>query len=329
METRKLQEVGGGTYTVSVPREWARGHRLDAGSELHLYTHLDGSLVVRVSRKDGGDLASTRITVDGRDPAAAERALRAAHAAGFDATTLVARESFADEGIRAVRSAVRNPVGMEIVDESDVSIRQSLVQLQFVALSAHREATAALVDGDGDGGALERRRRHGDEAGRLCGMISRHFNRSLTSFEEVDRLGITRPTLFDYHATAGQLEGVAVRAVGVARAAERPTEPLPDGIAEDVRVAADAAGKAVEEATAAVLARSGVDAAHAALDGRDEALAGIEAIDRGLIDGAPSDGSTAGMYVLGGALRDLARTAEHGGAIAEVAMRAATRDEDR
>ena len=47
METRKIQQVGGGTYTVSIPAQWAKEHDIEATSTAYLYTYRDGSLVVR------------------------------------------------------------------------------------------------------------------------------------------------------------------------------------------------------------------------------------------------------------------------------------------
>jgi phosphate uptake regulator len=44
METRKLQRVGGGSFTVSVPKEWATEHQLEPRTEVHLYTHRDATV---------------------------------------------------------------------------------------------------------------------------------------------------------------------------------------------------------------------------------------------------------------------------------------------
>jgi phosphate uptake regulator len=61
METRKLQRVGGGIFTVSVPKEWATEHQLEPGTEVHLYTHRHGSIVQRSSRRDGGTLSCATV----------------------------------------------------------------------------------------------------------------------------------------------------------------------------------------------------------------------------------------------------------------------------
>ena len=341
METRKLQRVGGGTYTVSIPKGWAVEHGLEAGSEIHLYAHADGSIVVRSAEKDGGELGSIEVAVDG--PGQVARALRAAHAVGYQSVTLRPagyRGSFTDEQRRAARRTKRHLVGTEIVVESadevvlrnlldaaDVSVRQSVVQLQYVALSAHRSATGAFLDGEpADRDRLGER---AEEADRLAEMVTRHLGRSLISMEEVDRLGVDRPALFDYYATARELARVADLAVSIGRAGGDLAGSFPADVAADVEEAATAARQTVEDAATAVIEGVGVDGANETLARYDEARLGVDAVDHALFDGADPafDGSPAEARALTRALDDLARTAEHGGALAEVALRAATRKE--
>jgi phosphate uptake regulator len=341
MQTRKLQQVGGGTYTVSIPKEWANDHQLEAGMELYLATHSDDSIVLRAAEKDVDELAAATVAVDGDEPAPVRRALQAAHAVGFETVTLEPVESFTDEQRRAARSVVRNLVGTDLLvtneteitvqhllDAANVSVRQSVVQLQFTALSIHRSATDALVAADAE--AYERLRGRADEADRLFRMVARHLSRSLVSLEEIDRLGLTRPTLFDYYVTARQLEGVARQGVGVARAARRLSEPLPDPVAENVREAAEAARTVVDDATTAVLDDADEDLTAIALDGHERAVAEIEAVDEALFDEAtaPFDGSTAATVALARALDHLTRTADRGAAVADVAARAAIREDN-
>jgi len=339
MQTRKLQQVGGGTYTVSIPKEWANDHQLEAGMELYLTTHSDDSIVVRAAEKDVDELATATVAVHGDEPALVERALQAAHAVGFETVTLEPAETFTDEQRRAARAVVRNLVGTDLLvtneteitvqhllDAANVSVRQSVVQLQFTALSIHRTATDALVAADAD--AYERLRGRADEADRLFRMVGRHLSRSLVSLEEIDRLGVDRPTLFDYYVTARQLEGVARRGVGVARAARRLPEPLPDPVAENVREAAEAARTVVDDATTAVLDDADEELAAVAVDGHERAVADVEAVDAALFDEAtaPFDGSTAATVALARALDHLTRTADRGAAVADVAARAAVRE---
>lgn len=355
MQTRKLQQVGGGTYTVSIPKDWANDHRLEAGMELCLTTHIDGSIVVRAAEKDVAELGTATVEVTGDDPELVRRALQAANAVGFETVTLLPADSFTHEQCRAARRVVRNLVGTDLLVESaeeltvqhlldaaNVSVRQSVVQLQFTALSVHRQGTDALVDADPE--AYERLRGRADEAQRLFRMVGRHVSRSLISLEEVDRLGLTRATLFEYYMAARQLEGVAREGVGLARAARRLPDGLPAPVAENVRSAAEAVRGVVDDATTAVLDDADSGLPDLALDGRDAAVADVDAIDRALLDGetapfagqaspstaetAQSDAATASVVALARGLDHLTRTADRGAAIADVAIQAEIRTEN-
>jgi phosphate uptake regulator len=335
MEQRKLQEVGGGTYTVSVPKEWAEAQSLSAGSTVHLDTHVDGSLLVRTERTDGDGATAARVEVDGRDAAAVRTELAGAHAAGFDTVTVEGAEPFTEDERHAVTEATRGLIGLETVEEgersvtvrnlldaSEFSVRQSVVQLQFVALSALRRATSALVAGEAD--TVEQLRERAAEAERLWDVISRRFNRSLSSFEELDQLGLTRPELFDYHATADELGEIADGSVGVARMAASISGRLPADVAEAVRELSGTVLAVAEDAVTAALAddRAG---AHDVLDRCDGVATEVDALDRRLSEGELMEDCPADRTALLRALDALARILGNVRDIAAVAVRSARR----
>jgi phosphate uptake regulator len=352
METRKLQQVGGGTFTVSIPKDWATDHDLEAGAEIHLYTHTDGSVVVRSAERDGGHLDAVRVELDA-DATAPERAtrpLRAAQGVGFESVTLVHPDGFDDDQRRAVRSFVADVVGAEVVveredelrvqnmlDAGDVSIRQSAVQLAYVARSVHDEGTTALVDAeDGTHERLADRRR---EADRLFGMVARHCNRSLVSFAAVDRLGVGRADLFDYYETARQLRGVAAAGVRLARIGDLLSAPPAAGVADVLGETAETARGIVDDAANAVLNGADAETAHAALDRGAALREDTDAIEAALLaDTAENEAlptreelsrtSRADAVGVARALSPRARTAEHGEEIARVALTAEARGRD-
>jgi phosphate uptake regulator len=334
METRKLQKVGGSTYSVSLPKEWATDHHLEAGMPIHLYPHTDGSLVVRSAAQDGEPLSATTVSLPAADADAVARTLRAAYAVGYDTITLVAPEGTeltADER-RAARRLVQTMVGMSVVEETgkrivvenlldpaEVSIRQSVIQLQFTALSMHRAAVERVTRrGTDDAAATDPLDERDDEADRLYGMLTRHANRSLVDFEEVDALDVRRSELFDALLVARQLERVADHAVRIGSLADR-MDVVDDGPLAELRPLADAARGIVETATTAALDGS-AELAHEALDRRDRVVDDALALDRALFEHAPPD-----AYALSRVLASLTRTAECGGNVARVALRASVR----
>lgn len=321
--TRKLQKVGGGTFTVSVPKEWARAHDLGAGAEVTLYPHTDGSLVVRGTDPDGTPLGSGTIAVEGRAPAAVERALRAAYAVGFQEVTLTGE--FTDAQRRAASDLVRSLVGLEVtadgptqvtvrsmLDTSEVSVAQSMRRLRFTVVSAHRGATTLLAAGEHAGG-VEGVRQQREEARRLSAMIGRHFGRSLSDLGEADRLEVPRPTLFDYDAAAGHLERIADEAVAMAEVADRAADQ--DGGGDDFADLADDVRALVDDAAGAILSGAGVGAVYELFDRHDAVVDRIEAVRE--------DTPATRKPLLG----SLSRTAARAEDVAAVALRAAARAE--
>jgi phosphate uptake regulator len=342
METRKLQRVGGGTYTVSIPKEWATSRGLEAGTAVNLHTHLDGSIVVRSPEMDRGRVESIDVAV-GDDPQTVRQLLRATQTAGFEQVTLVTDGSFSTDTVRAVRSFVRGFVGAELVDErdgvlvvrslldaADVSVRQSVVQLQFVALSVHGRATDSLTgDTTGDTtGEHEKLRERAAEADRLCEMVSRHLNRTLVSFEELDRLGLDRPALFDYYETAHHLGEVAAEGVTVGGTAARLSDPLSTAASEEFRDLADATRAVVDDASMAVLEQRDTGTICGIHERRETTRGRITDWLDSLHDGDPTPAveTTAEAVAVARSLDALRRTLDHGGAVADVALRSLARE---
>lgn len=323
METRKVQLAGGSTYTVSLPKQWAEEHGVEAGASLLVAPHDDGSLTVRVSDVQDGRTAA-RARVDG-DPA---RTVGALYVAGFDEMTLVGEFDAATR--RALRAAARRYAGLTVAEESerevllrcpldsgDVSVRQSVIQLQFVALSMYREAAGALASADESRAAAVGER--DDEADRLFALVRRQFQRALTDLGEVQAMGASRPALFDYYAVARNLERVADHAEKLAGIAGEAAPPA--NRREAIEDAARRAGGVVEDAASVTLGGGDAATAAKALDDRDDLLADLAALDRALYDAGGED-----AYRLGVAVDSITRVAEYGGNVAEVGVQAAARE---
>ncbi|QIB77623.1 phosphate uptake regulator PhoU [Haloferax volcanii] len=345
METRKIQQVSNGTFTVSLPREWADGEGITAGTVVNLHTHLDGMLVIQAPECE--DDASMQFTVtvdggdgdgdggDGGDDSAGdglEQTLRAAYAAGSKQVVVEADGTFDAEQRQAVRRVARNLVGVTITEESDasvtvrnvldaneVSIRQSVRQLQFVAVSMHRDATAALTGAAPLDGFAER----DDRADRLFAMVDRHFTRGLDRLDEVDALGETRPELFRLHTAARELERVADQAERIAAVASAVPDPLPPAVADEVSELAEVVPEALDDAVQVALDGEDPDAAREALSARDRVREGVGKVERRLFEEADPDVDVDHRFAH--ALHALERTAEHVGNVAEVGLRTAVR----
>jgi len=325
METRKVQLVGGGTYTISLPIDWADGQDLEAGELLYLYSHTDGSLVVRRNEKNQNELTTVEVVVPDSDGSTIEQLLTAAYSAGFERITLDAESTFTAEQRRAINTLSREFTGLEIAEESDsqitvrvllnaseVSVRQSVIQLRFIALSMHEAAIAALVGNEAELDYIPQR---DDEADRVFRLIARHFNRSLMTFAELDQLGLTRREVFAYYLTARQLERVADHAVRIARITKQYDDGMDETLRREISSLGADARELVERATNAVINDVSQLQIHAVLDLCDDVLADAAVIEETL-DGE----QTLEAFVVIRALDSVVRTVRLGKNIAECAL---------
>ena len=317
METRTVQSVGGGTVTVSLPKDWARRHGLTAGTEVALYTHADGSVVVRSAAADGAHLDAVELDIDGANPVRAAAVVRAAHAAGFESVTL--RGDVTDDHRRTVRDAAGGLPGATVagegpeevvvrtlLDAADVSVRQSLDRGRFLATSSLERAAEGL---DGDAVDADALRERAAQADRLRALCERHARRSLVSFGEVDDLGVSRRGLADAAAATTALSRAARAGARLAAVSGVVDEPP----AATAPLARDAASLVDDAATAAL----------AGGDGAGDALAGVHAARDDVA--SLRERSVTGVALAG----PLAVAVATGEDLARVALRARVREAGR
>jgi phosphate uptake regulator len=330
MQTRKAQLTGGSTYTVSLPKEWAKGVDLETGDTLRLYTR-ERSLIVEPTATET-DPWTVSVDVDEVPADQVRRILHALYTAGFDRITLTASTGFGSNR-RVITTTARRFIGLEtlestdtritlqsLLDSSTVSIDESAVQLERVALSMHEDAVTALLEGDGV--AADEIVDRDDQVDRLYAMISRHHQRSIESLQETDVLTLTPAELHDYQTTARQLERVADHAVKLATLTSRFETPPTEDFADAIREHAATARAVVEQAASTIIGDAEIDTAHAALDDRDAVIADLEALERRLHE-ADVDES----HLVALAIDSVARTAEYGANIAETSLQAAARND--
>lgn len=330
METRKIQQVGGGTYTVSIPVQWANDHGIEAGITAYLYTHRDGSLVVRWNEKEHSELATTDIELDDTAPEVAERMLVAAYSAGFKKIQLRNSEGLSSAQRRAIDTCTRGLTGVEITEESthhvtveglldasDVSIRQSTIQLQYITLSMYESSLDFFA---GESTESEHIITRDDEADRIFHLITRHFNRSLLDLAELDQLGITRPHLFEYYVMSRQLERIADHAAKIARCVQRTEYTVSEELVTESTAIGESARQVVEDASGAVINGETPRMAHSALEDCEHVVQAARNLDRSLHDRPPKE-----AYVSTRVLDSIIRTAEYGGNIAEIGLRTSLR----
>lgn len=331
METRKVQLTGGSTYTISLPKQWADEHSIDAGRKLYLHPNGDASLVVHAAPPQENETTTAYVTVDEYSENNLRRTVQALYAVGVDEFTLTVSDEFSTSQRRIATGAATDLIGLEALEETesrivfrnllssaDDSVRQSVLQLEYVTIWMHRNAVLAVADADAE--RAERVIERDDEADRLFGLVHRRFQRVLTSMQEVEQLGFDRPMMFDYYTTARQLERVADHAEKIATIALRLENPSAVDSLDELVSLAHQSREIVVDAASVLLGGGSVDQAYAAFTTHDELLDTIEPLDRALHDSSAPD-----TYLLAVVLDTVRRTAEYGGNIAEAMIQASVR----
>lgn len=240
---RKVQLAGGSTFTVSLPKGWARSQSLEPGSKLRLYA-LEDRVVVAPESHRPTDRTVT-VDADGVTADGLQRRVRAAYTAGSDEIRVTATDGLSPEQRQAATQALTGLVGVEVergvdgplvarsmLDADAVSLKQTLRQLRRQALAMYREAIEAVVEDDaGLAASVERRV---VEVEGFVALVGRQFHAALVDVGEVERLETGRATAFRYYRTARALGEVARDAAAIARVTREQSSPPADPLAEAI-----------------------------------------------------------------------------------------------
>lgn len=327
METRKVQVTGGSTYTVSLPKEWARANDVEAGSTVAFYPDAD-TLVL--TPKTSEETVEGTLDIGDLDGDELIRAVMTMYVSGFDVISLVADRITTDQR-RAIRMATQNIVGLEVLEEttdrvviqdlldsSELSIHNAITRMRLIAVSMLEDALAALIEDDDDlaRDVIER----DDDVDRLWYLVSRIFRATLRSPTAAEELGLPREMCFDYHASARQLERIADHAAKIGQISLN-LEAIPDDVVQALRNLHAEADNVINTAMDALFTDESDEATRLANEARGKIL-GIDEearqVDELLRDVDPYQAQNLGLVV-----DSLSRSADYGGNIAETALQKA------
>ncbi|MFA9516644.1 AbrB/MazE/SpoVT family DNA-binding domain-containing protein [Halopenitus sp. H-Gu1] len=317
-ETRTLQQVKGGTYTVSIPREWAEARGVEAGEPIAFHRRPDGSLLVRSTDPADRPLAFTRIVVAGADESDDDsdgtddivRRLRSAYVAGYERIVVepppgdgtkgtTSTASISDGTRRAVRSMARGSIGItldieaddrivlrEVTDAGTAPFAEWIRRLRRLSASTQAEAVESILDGVSEPSAppsLDHVASNREDRTRLVDAITRYVTRALADPDVFDRLGFDCRRLVGYALIAHELDRIADDVValhhGCAHVDLGTCSPSESFVETADRLTEDA-HHALERAVIAVTGSIDANTSTPSHGRSDHAIAAIETRDR-------------------------------------------------
>lgn len=328
MERRKVQVTGGSTFTVSIPKEWAREHGVEAGEEVDFHPD-NGSLLL--TPVEGEESSRGSLDISGLEGEALMRAVMTMYVSGFDVIELTA-DRITSAQRRVIRNATQGLVGLEVLEEtgseviiqdlldsSELSIHNAVRRMRLISLSMLEDAVEALRTHDLDMAAdvIER----DDDVDRLWYVVSRIFRSALRSPRVANEIGVSREDCFDYHSSARQLERIADHAAKISRVTREMDETVPEPVMGSLETLHRDSASIVDTAMDALFAEDPQEATELANAGRTDVTdidGQARSVDEDLRDLEPRQARHLGLIV-----DSLSRSADYGGNIAETALQKA------
>ncbi|MFB6112994.1 MAG: PhoU domain-containing protein [Halodesulfurarchaeum sp.] len=325
MERRKVQVTGGSTYTVSIPKDWARENHVEAGDEIGFHPDSGSLLLTPIT---DADPRAGSLDISDLEGESLVRAVMTMYVSGFDVIELTA-ERITSAQRSLVRDATQGLVGLEVVEEtggtvlirdlldsSELSIQSAVRRMRLIALSMLEDAVVAVRENDDE--VAEDVIERDDDVDRLWYVVSRIFRRTLRSPAMAQEIGISREDCFDFHTSARQLERIADHAVKISRVAIELDGGIPEPVVDSISSLHEESAEAIATAMDAIFESDAEDATRLAntvretvtdIDGR------ARAIDDYLRQLEPEQARHVGLIV-----DSLSRSGDYGGNIAEAAL---------
>ncbi|MEZ5335698.1 MAG: phosphate uptake regulator PhoU [Methanolobus sp.] len=324
METRKVQQTGGSTYIISLPKTWADKVGIKTGTRVTLQPQPDGKLVIDPIH-DAPPVRKIQIDVTGRMGDDLTRDMIAAYLVGSDIIEVKSDRILAEQK-NIIREMCYKLIGPEIIEETakkvviqdllnpdEISIKKSVRRMYLISNSMHIDAIKAIKTMDADL-ALDVDQRD-DDVDRLFLLIAKQFRSILRGARLPDAAETSIDEYHDLRMAASPIERIADHARKIAKVTTTLEEPIPDKIMEMIEKTSEISRKIVEDSIDA-LYNSDVVLANQVIDRVSKLSPMIDKLN-GFILKADSYGS---IVALGTVVDSIDRTADYGSNIAEIAI---------
>lgn len=327
IEIRKVQQTGGSTYIVSLPKQWADKVGIRTGSRLSLSPQPDGKLVIDPIQ-DTPPIRKTQIDVTDRMGEVLIRDIIAAYLVGADILEIKSERMLAEQK-SIIREMCYKLIGPEIIEETgkkvvikdllnpnEISIKKSVRRMFLLSNTMQKDAIRALKTNDKDL-ALDVIQRD-DDVDRLFLLTAKQFRAVLKGTKLPDTSETSIDEYHDLRMAAGPLERIADHAQKIANMAMHMNYAIPDNIMEMIEKASEANRQIVEDAVESLynhdaeLANKVIEREHALkpkINRLDQYILKIE--------------SHEAIVALGIVMDSIERTGDYGANIAEIAINSA------
>jgi len=229
IETRKVQQTGGSSYIISLPKPWIEKNKIEKKDTLGILAQPDGNLLITPKINSEDILKNKEIIADEyNDYNFLFRVLIGTYIMGFSKITLKSSKKFEPFIRDCVINFTQIAIGPEIIEESNTYIvikdllnpkempfDKTIKRMYILAESMHEDAIRALKTEDKS--LAEEIIKRDDDIDRLHWLIGRQSNIVLRDIILSQKMGITLEDANHYQLMSRFLERIADHAVKIAK----------------------------------------------------------------------------------------------------------------
>ena len=220
MEVRNLQRTSGGSYLLSIPKEWVEEIGLGKGSEVGLIRLGPETIMVNLRPIKESKPRSIELEMGEN----IGRRLTAAYLSGYDRVLIRSSEMITAEQKDSIRAASERLTGMEIINETsdrillvnmvvpvDLSIQDVIRRMSQVGCSMLQDSALAVENGDPKlaQNVVDR----DDALDRLYFLVIRLLRRTVDDLTVAERMGVTPAQCLDLRMAASMMEKIGDESV--------------------------------------------------------------------------------------------------------------------
>lgn len=213
---RRLQKIGS-SVLMSLPAEWIKTMGLKKGDILSIENNDDNSITIFPAADRNSQAKEIDIHLLDLSHDKLINQIYGAYLLGYDIIKIVGRTQIDFEDREIIKKAMRNLIGLEIVDEDglnmtiqflldahSLNVSKILKQMSSIVSGTHKDIVNAMKTRDGGIGLLVRGR--DDEVNRQYFLIVRLIRTAMMDRRLASSLDLSNIDILDYRIAANHLE---------------------------------------------------------------------------------------------------------------------------
>jgi len=277
MELRKIQRTRGGTFFVTLPKEWALKNGITRGSVVYTSITSNGRLIIDPRY----DLKPTPLAITIKPSPYLSREIIGKYLLGYDTIRISAKDRITIEQREIVKKTVSRLIGLEIIEENHANIiiqcllqptalpPEKILRREYLISSGMlQDSMSAFLQGDIQLAKSVIAR--DNEVDRLYFLVVRILRTIIQNPQLSEKLEVYPIDCLDYRLTASLVESVGDQASQIAEhTIELKETKLPHNLITALQSLHKSVIESYQEAVAAFFSRS-ISLAESVRDKREE-----------------------------------------------------------